>query len=330
MPQLCNETTAGLAYWGRTDNGEMDRRPNITLKQLEALYWSAALGSFALAAERLAMTQSALSKRIMELEQEIGSPLFDRSGSRARITDVGERLIPLAEQMLNLCDEIMIAARGETNLRGICRFGISQLMALTFLPDIVSKVRATYPDVVLEPRVAVTQELIDDVLRGETDFALGPGQSSDPVVVSLPLTKAELVWVSSPALASEIRIINAETLQRYPVISMSAQAATTTMLSKWATSKDLDFKRIVVSNSPEAVAALTISGLGISLLSKPLAERFVASGQLSILPVADDMKMPDLEYFLHWRADNSRLLSKAIRDLALSTCRDEGASPGSR
>lgn len=302
----------------------MDRRPNITLKQLEALYWSASLGSFALAAERLAMTQSALSKRIMELEQEIGAPLFDRSGARARITEVGERLIPLAEQMLNLCDEIMVAARGETNLRGICRFGISQLMALTFLPEIVSQVRAAYPDVVLEPRVAVTQELIADVLRGETDFALGPGQASDPVVVSLPLITAELVWVASPQLSSEIRIINVETLQRYPVISMSPQAATTAMLGNWATSKGLDFKRIVVSNSPEAVAALTISGLGISLLSKPLAEKYVASGQLSILPVADEMKMPDLEYFLHWRADNARLLPKAIREIALAVCKAKG------
>lgn len=303
----------------------MDKRSNITLKQLEALYWSATLGTFALAAERLGMTQSALSKRIVELEQEIGTPLFDRSGARARVTDAGECIIPKAKQMLNLCDDILIAVRGEHGLRGICRFGISQLMAITSLSEIVTKVRVSHPEIVLEPRVAVTQELIQDVLKGETDFALGPGSSPDPVIASLYLRSVKLIWVCSPKLSSGIEVVNSETLQQYPVISMSTHAGSTAILNSWATAKGLKFRRIVASNSPEAVAALTIAGLGISLLSSPFAERFIATGELRALPIDQEIAVPDLDYFLHWRTDNDRILPKAVRDIALSVCRDTPA-----
>lgn len=297
----------------------MGNRANITLKQLEALYWSATLGSFALAADRLAMTQSALSKRILELESEIGAPLFDRSGSRARVTEIGERIIPKAAAMLNLCDEILIAGRGAQALRGVCRFGITQLMAITSLQEIVGTVRRLYPDIVLEPRVDAL-DLIEDVLRGETDFALAPGTSLDPVLTSEYLTRIELSWVCSPQLFPLIKTINADALQRYPVISMSARAASTNLMNSWATAKGLKFKEIVASNSPEAVAALTVAGLGISLLARPFVERLVATGELRILPTDPELTMPELDYFLHWRKDNDRLLPKAVREIARPIC----------
>ena len=61
----------------------------MTLKQLKAFYWAATLGSFAIAADRLAISQSSLSKRIAELELALGAELFDRSTRRAIVTDGG-------------------------------------------------------------------------------------------------------------------------------------------------------------------------------------------------------------------------------------------------
>lgn len=299
----------------------MDRRPNITLKQLEALYWSATLGTFASAADRLAMTQSALSKRILELEQEVGAALFDRSGGRPRITEAGERIVAKAEQMLNLSDQIMLAARGSSGLRGTCRFGLTQLIALTSLPALVGAVRRAHPEVVLEPRVAVAEEALRDVLSGETDFALAPGRSPSSVLETEFLRSVELAWVSSPRLLPDVAPVTLETLQQYPVISMSAEAGSTMALNPWAQGKGLTFKRVVACNSPEAVAALTIAGLGISLLARPFAERFVPSGELCLLPVAPEVVVPDFDYYLHWRSDNDRVLPRTIREIALDVCR---------
>ncbi|MFK8251847.1 LysR family transcriptional regulator [Ancylobacter terrae] len=299
----------------------------MTLKQLEALYWSAVLGSFALAAERLFMTRSALSKRIQELEAEVGEPLFDRSGASARITEVGERVFAKAEQMLALCDEILVAADAPQRVKGTCRFGISELMAMQWLPRIVSEVRAAYPDVVIEPRVAVTRELLEDVERGETDFALCAGTSPDPQVQSEQIGRVELHWVAAPGLPIEGGILTAETLQTHPVISMSVQAGSTINLQNFSSESGLKFRRIVASNSPEAVAAVTIAGLGIALLAGPFVERFIRSGELVRLTVEDRLRVPDLAYALHWRADNGRLLARTVRDIARRICTADGAAP---
>ena len=76
----------------------------MTLKQLEAFYWAAASSSFAVAADRLHVSQSSLSKRIAELEGQLRKVLFDRSGHRAALTDAGQQLLPLARRMLGLAD----------------------------------------------------------------------------------------------------------------------------------------------------------------------------------------------------------------------------------
>lgn len=289
----------------------------MTFKQLEALYWSARLGSFALAAERLFMTQSALSKRVQELEIEIGEQLFDRSGPRARITDTGSLILSKAEQILGLRDEIKVTAQGARKLSGTCRFGVSELMAMQWLPQIVSEVRKRYPEVLIEPHVAVTQELLQDVERGQTDFAICPGISSDPIIDNAPLCRVSLDWVSAPGLLTPGEILTVEQLFAHPVISMSPQAGSTIALNNLAMENGLKFRRIVASNSPEAVAAVTIAGLGIALLAKPFVERFIQSGQLVRHKVEQRLVVPDLLYFLHWRTDNAQLLPRLIREIAL-------------
>lgn len=285
--------------------------------QLEALYWSSVLGSFALAADRLFMTQSALSKRIQELEAEVGVQLFDRSGPRARITEVGQEVFAKAEHILRLRDELLVSARGPRRVKGTCRFGISELMAMQWLPQLVSKVRADYPDVIVEPHVALTQELLDDVERGESDFAICPGSSQDPQVISEPISHVELYWVGSPTIFGEKSIVTLESIQLHPIVSMSSQAGSTMLLQSFAQERGLKFRRILASNSPDAVAAVTIAGLGIALLAGPYVERYIRDGQLCRLRVEEKLKVPKLSYYVHWRADNSRILARAVREIAL-------------
>jgi len=294
----------------------------VTLKQLEAFYWSAILGSFALAAERLFMTQSALSKRIQDLEIEIGIPLFDRSGPRARITEAGENILSKAEQLLSLRDEIIMAARGPAALHGVCRFGVSELMAMRYLPAIVATIRSAFPEVVLEPRVAVTKELLEDVEKGETEFALAPGFSVDPGIMSETFCHVPLFWVAAPGLIASDGPILAEELQAHPVISMSSKAGSTLQLQNLSARHGLRFRRVLASNSPEAVAAATIAGLGVALLAGPFVERYIREGQLVRLTVESLLDVPDLPYSIHWRADNGRLLAKKLREITLDICRE--------
>ena len=92
----------------------------MTLEQLEAFYLAATLGSFALAAQRVHVTQSSLSKPIAELEAWVGAELFDRSGQRAQLTEAGHRILAVAKQMLELKEGIREALDGAPVLEGPC------------------------------------------------------------------------------------------------------------------------------------------------------------------------------------------------------------------
>jgi DNA-binding transcriptional LysR family regulator len=150
--------------------------------------------------------------------------------------------------------------------------------------------------------------------------------SSDPEIVSEPISHVELYWVGSPSLFRKKDIVTLESIQSHPIVSMSSQAGSTMLLQSFAQEHGLKFRRILASNSPDAVAAVTIAGLGIALLAGPYVERFIREGKLCRLQVEERLRVPKLPYYVHWRADNSRILARAVRDIALRLCKGEGGS----
>src|SRR3954468_17538558 len=103
----------------------------ITLRQLEALHWIAQLGTFERAAVKLNTTQSAISKRIQELEAASGLAVFDRNQRGARLTEKGEHLLALVLEMLALQDRMLeLKDGGDMPARRIS-IGVTELSALT-------------------------------------------------------------------------------------------------------------------------------------------------------------------------------------------------------
>src|SRR5262245_4539392 len=108
-----------------------------SLKQLEAFYWTATLGGFTEAAERLNLAQSTISKRILELEAVVNEQLFDRSTYALRLTRAGEASLPIAAEMLALELRLREAVNGAATFSGPFRFGVTELVALTWLPKLI-------------------------------------------------------------------------------------------------------------------------------------------------------------------------------------------------
>ena len=109
----------------------------MTLKHLEALYWVWRLGTFTAAAERLHSTQPAISMRIRELEESLGQELFNRAARAARLTAKGQELVGYAERVLELMAEIKTRIGDPTIVSGVVRVGVTEYVALTWLPDLV-------------------------------------------------------------------------------------------------------------------------------------------------------------------------------------------------
>jgi DNA-binding transcriptional LysR family regulator len=290
----------------------------MTLKQLEAFYLAATLGSFALAAQRVHVTQSSLSKRIAELEAWIGAELFDRSGQRAQLTEAGHRLLPLAAEMLKLKEGVRDALKSSPTLSGTCRFGISELGALTWLPRFVARVRTEHPQLMLQPHVDLGRRLERQVVRGELDFAVVPGPPEDPHMASHVVGDVRFAWMAAPGRVRAGSVLKAKELSRHPVITMTEGSGLTRAFEAWAAEQGLRMQRIVASNSLMAIIGLTMADLGLSFLPREFMRPWVESGALIALRSVPPL--PTLLYcFLH-REDDRRamlpILLQCVNDVA--------------
>jgi len=283
----------------------------MTLKQIEAFYWAANLGSFSIAALRLHVTQSSLSKRIVELEESVDVQLFDRSSKRAQLTEAGRRLLPLAGRMLDLKEQFQQEALSTASLTGVCRFGVSELVSLTWLPDFTRMVNQDHPALVLEPHVDLARNLERKVRRGELDFSIttGPGQSAE--VHGTVIGRVHFSWVASPSRIDPPKLLRRADLERHPVITMTEGSGLTRAIETWADEQAITMQRILGCNSLMAIVALVLADVGISFLPTHFMRPWVEHGTLVALK--SDPPLPSLDYFFFRRSDDHRALLDAMR-----------------
>ena len=162
-------------------------------------------GSFSRAAQRLYRSQSAVSLQLKRLEALVDQRLFERSPKRVEITPGGRTLLPFARRMLDLNDAALSAFSGAP-LKGVVRFGAPEDFATTYLPGVLSRFAATYPDVALEVTCDLTLNLIDAFRDGALDLVLVKrepagvlGARARDVASGLQVWREALVWVGGPA-----------------------------------------------------------------------------------------------------------------------------------
>lgn len=286
----------------------------MTLKQLEAFYWAATCASFAVAAERLHLSVSSLSKRIVELEAAFGLALFDRSGQRASLTPAGERLLPQARDLLAAAERLRASMTASQTLTGRCRFGVGELSALTWLPGLIARIRQAYPGLALEPYVDVGQVLERKVADGELDFAVIAGVSTRAGIACTPVGQAQFVWVAAPRAVGQAQALSLDLLRQCPLVALPDSAGTTRLLQPWLDRLPESMVRLSCNNWG-AIVGMLVEGTGLGLLPVHWAQALARQGSLRIL--ASDPAPPPLAYGFHYRRGDDRMLIGALRTAVL-------------
>lgn len=299
----------------------------MTLKQIEAFYWAAKLGSFAIAAQRLHVTQSSLSKRIAELEESVGALLFDRSNKRAQLSEAGQRLLGHAASMMELSETMRAHARSSTGLSGICRCGITELGSLTWLPSFIKLARRLHPALIFQPYVDLARPLEKLVARGELDFAVAPGPAQDERIACHKVGEVECTWMAAPCRVAAGTILSARQLEALPIITMTEGSGMTVAISQWATEHRINLHRTLASNSMMAIVGLTAADIGISFLPVLFMEPWIAQERL--VACRSRPAPPNLSYYFLSRSDDKRELIETMRGLVASAADLESPTPGS-
>ena len=290
----------------------------MTFKQLEALYWVVHLGGFAAAARRLHTTQSAISKRIQELEALFNTLLFDREQRRARLTEKGEELFLLAKQILLQRDAATEQFSRPDVIQKRLRLGVTELTAMTWLPKLVRAIQDRYPKVIIEPDIDLSLDLKDKLLKDELDLIVIPAVFQDAQLVSSPLTSVESSWMCSPNLMNTKKRLSLRDLVQHRLLIQGEKSGTGILYNRWFKSLGLDMPMTTSSNNMIALIGMTVAGLGCSYLPRDCLSSYIANGKLAVMHIKP--ALPPVPYVALQRKEYPSVLMNSVITLAEECC----------
>ena len=290
----------------------------MTFKQLEAIYWVTQLGGFSQAADKLHTTQSAISKRVQELETLFNMPLFDRTQRTSRLTEKGEEMYVVAKKLLEQRDAAVNQFISSQEVVRRLRIGVTELTAMTWLPRLVNLVQTHHPRVVLEPDVDMSMILRDKLLANEVDVIFVPDSCKDERFTTKRLGVVENAWFCKPGTFDGMKVKRLHDLSSHTFLTQGDKSGTGVLYNQWLSSVNMQPSNTIVCNSLLAIIGMTVSGLGFSYLPRQSVEPLVQSNLLEVLKISPTL--PKTNYVAAFKSDQRSTLISSIILLAQECC----------
>jgi DNA-binding transcriptional LysR family regulator len=247
---------------------------------LKAFVLVAEAGSFSLAAEKLHLTQPAVSKRIALLEEQLGSHLFDRIGRSVSLTEAGRALLPHARSVL---DELEIAARSVRDLAGDVggqlRLATSHHIGLHRLPPILSYFCAEYPAVHIDIDFMDSEQAYELIMQGKVELAvvtLAPIRENSLVTLPLWTDPLDFMVARHHPLASS-KALDVKALAEHPAILPGLNTYTGQIVKKLFDQHGLELQVSMATNYLETIRMMASVGLGWTVLPRSMRDASLAT-----------------------------------------------------
>ena len=246
----------------------------MDIQNIRAFLMVAEMRSFSRAAEKLFITQPAISKRISTLEFALDCQLFDRLGKSVQLTQAGEALIPSYQRIISELDETQrIISNLRTQVSGHLKFGTSHHIGLHRLPPVLRQYTRQYPDVELDIQFMDSEQAAALILKGSIELAL----ITLPDSIEEPLTTIP-VW-SDPmecVVARDHVLAVSETATRAQLIEhgvlIQSHSTHTRDIIDTALNLDENIRIIMESNYLETIKAMIQNGLGWGVLPESMID----------------------------------------------------------
>ena len=232
----------------------------LDLESLRAFRTVAKAGGVTQAAQRLNLTQSAVSHKMKRLEQKVGSALFQRKGGKMVPTDDGHYLLRYAEQLLSLHDEA-VTRFWHHDLSGSVQLGITEYIPIDGVAKILARFSNAFPNLSIDTRVEQSLVLNDWLEQGEVDLALVQIFEHNILPSDLVLWREQSVWVQSESF-------ELPSTGEIPFISFDRRG----LSAQWAipalAEVNRELKIVFECPGVDGVRAAIRSGLGLSIITK--------------------------------------------------------------
>jgi len=241
---------------------------NVTIRQLRAFVLLAQTGKFTLAAQRMHITQSALSTLIKELESGVGVQLFDRHTRMVEMNEAGANFYEVAQKLLGDLDAAVADMNDMAALRnGRVRIVASTVVSASLLSGAFKAFRGQHPGVQFVLRDVAEEEIIRVVASGAVDFGIGTFVDTDEDIVASHLFDDGFIALCAPEhpLARKRRI-RWRDLEGEPFIALAPGSPIRRLLDDTVAREGLRLNVVNEVSFSTTVLALVSAGLGISVL----------------------------------------------------------------
>jgi DNA-binding transcriptional LysR family regulator len=254
----------------------------VDLRQLEILQAIAETGSFTACGRKLHVSQSAISRQILLLEEELGEPLFLRVGRQVRMTPAAESLVQLGQRVFLDVRETVGAITDRTrDLRGTLRLSGGMTVCLYVFPPLLKHLRRVHPNLDVRLTVATAGRSVQEIRGGRIDAGLLtlPVEESD--LVTVPVLREELLLITPPThpLARRRRVAPRD-LTGLPFVLFEVGSATRKVLDSFLAAEAIEPKIVMDTENVEIIKAMVKTGLGIGIVPYQAVAREVRAGQL--------------------------------------------------
>lgn len=250
---------------------------HITLRQLEVFAEVLKSGSTTQASQMLALSQSAVSAALSDLEGQLGVQLFDRVGKRLVVNEHGRLLYPRVVGLLEQATEVEQLFKEDN---GAIRVYASSTIGNYILPEMIAHYRRDFPSLPLEMSVGNSQDVINAVADFRVDIGLIEGPSHMTELVTEPWLEDELVVFSSPDAPLLKQPVTLESLAEQQWILREKGSGTREIVDYLLLSHLPQFHLGMELGNSEAIKHAVRHGLGISCLSRRVIAEQLESGSL--------------------------------------------------
>jgi DNA-binding transcriptional LysR family regulator len=276
-------------------------------QNLRAFLLVAETGSFSVAAQKLYLTQPAVSKRVAQLEEQLGTALFDRVGKKVSLTEAGAALLPHARAIQQ---ELQAAAQSVRDLagevQGHLRLATSHHIGLHRLPPVLSYYSKAFPAVHLDIDFMDSEQAYELTLRGEVELAV---VTLAPNPVEKIITR--VVWpdpldfmVQAGHDLARREMLDLVELSRHPAILPGLNTYTGQIIKSLFDRRELPLQINIATNYLETIRMMASVGLGWTVLPRSMRD-----ASLATLPISE----VHLERTLGVLHHESRSLSRAAQ-----------------
>jgi len=254
----------------------------VDLRQLEILQAIAETGSFTACGRKLHVSQSAISRQILLLEEELGEPLFLRVGRQVRMTAAAESLVQLGQRVFLDVRETVGAITDRTReLRGTLRLAGGMTVCLYVFPPLLKHLRRVHPHLDVRLTVATAGQSVQEIRGGRVDTGLLtlPVEESD--LVTVPVLREELLLVTPPThhLAKRRKVASKD-LAFLPFILFERGSATRRVIDSFFAGENIEPTIVMDTENVEIIKAMVKTGLGVGIVPYQAIAREVKAGQL--------------------------------------------------